>query len=119
MPSAAVDPDATAVLFDFDGTLGDTETPAMRVAFWELAPYLPDASPDNLTIATRDAYVRDNAGKAFEFMVDVVEADRKAAGLPSIEETRASAAEDPAVLAHVNAARKESGLPPRGHPRAR
>lgn len=112
MPSAAVDPDATAVLFDFDGTLGDTETPAMRVAFWELAPYLPDASPDNLTIATRDAYVRDNAGKAFEFMVDVVEADRKAAGLPSVEETRASAAEDPAVLAHVNAAREESGLPP-------
>ena len=112
MPSAAVDPDATAVLFDFDGTLGDTETPAMRVAFWELAPYLPDASVDYLTVATRDAYVRDNAGKAFEFMVDVVEADRKAAGLPSIEETRAAAAEDPDVLAHVNAARKESGLPP-------
>ena len=38
--------------------------------------------------------------------------DRKAAGLPSVEETRASAAEDPAVLAHVNAAREESGLPP-------
>ena len=35
---AAVDEDAVAVLFDFDGTLGDTETPAMRVAFWELAP---------------------------------------------------------------------------------
>jgi beta-phosphoglucomutase-like phosphatase (HAD superfamily) len=30
-----------AVLFDFDGTLGDTETPAMEVAFWEVAPYLP------------------------------------------------------------------------------
>ena len=47
MPSAAVDPDATAVLFDFDGTLGDTETPAMRAAFWELAPYFPDATADN------------------------------------------------------------------------
>ena len=30
---AAVDERAVAVLFDFDGTLGDTETPAMRVAF--------------------------------------------------------------------------------------
>jgi len=32
-----------AVLFDFDGTLGDTETPAMEVAFWELAPYFAGA----------------------------------------------------------------------------
>jgi len=32
----------TAVCFDFDGTLGDTETPAMEVAFWEVAAYLPD-----------------------------------------------------------------------------
>jgi hypothetical protein len=30
-----------AILFDFDGTLGDTETPAMEVAFWEIAPFLP------------------------------------------------------------------------------
>lgn len=30
-----------AVCFDFDGTLGDTETPAMEVAFWEAAPYIP------------------------------------------------------------------------------
>ena len=89
----------------------------MRVAFWELAPYLPDATADNLTIAARDAYVRANAGKAFEFMVDVVEEDRAKAGMPPIEEIGASS-EDPAVLAHVNAAR-ESGLPPRGHPRAR
>lgn len=29
-----------SILFDFDGTVGDTETPAMEVAFWELAPYL-------------------------------------------------------------------------------
>lgn len=31
-----------SILFDFDGTIGDTETPAMEVAFWELAPYLVD-----------------------------------------------------------------------------
>lgn len=29
-----------SILFDFDGTIGDTETPAMEVAFWEIAPYL-------------------------------------------------------------------------------
>lgn len=33
-----------SVLFDFDGTIGDTETPAMEVAFWELAPYLAETS---------------------------------------------------------------------------
>eukprot|EP00953_Heterococcus_sp_UTEX-ZZ885_P025152 13688-Heterococcus_DN1.PRE.1 len=37
-----VDSSRVAVLFDFDGTIGDTETPAMEVAFWELAPYLHD-----------------------------------------------------------------------------
>lgn len=33
-----------SILFDFDGTIGDTETPAMEVAFWELAPYFPNTS---------------------------------------------------------------------------
>jgi HAD superfamily hydrolase (TIGR01509 family) len=111
MPSA-VDEDAVAVLFDFDGTLGDTETPAMRVAFWELAPYFPDATAASLTVAARDDYVRANAGKAFEFMVDVVEEDRAKAGLPPIEEARSSAAEKQDVLQVVDKARAESGLPP-------
>ena len=111
MPSA-VDEDAVAVLFDFDGTLGDTETPAMRVAFWELAPYFPDATAESLTVAARDDFVRANAGKAFEFMVDVVEEDRAKAGLPPIEEARSSASEKPDVLQVVDAARAESGLPP-------
>jgi phosphoglycolate phosphatase-like HAD superfamily hydrolase len=108
--------DHTAVLFDFDGTLGDTETPAMEVAFWELAPYFPEAAkPDGasyLTDKTCADYIRDNAGKAFEFMVDVVEEDRKAAGLSSIEEARASAGEAPATLAVVDAGRAKFGLPP-------
>lgn len=39
-----VDKDRVAVLFDFDGTIGDTETPAMEVAYWELAPYFPAAA---------------------------------------------------------------------------
>lgn len=102
----------TAILFDFDGTLGDTELPAMQVAFWELAPYFPDASVENLNTSTMESYVRDNAGKAFEFMVDVVEEDRKAAGLPGIEEVRAAGSEDPEVTAHVDARRKKFGLPP-------
>ena len=38
-----------AVIFDFDGTLGDTESPAMEVAFWELAPYFPGVAPEDLT----------------------------------------------------------------------
>lgn len=41
---ATVDPKRVAVLFDFDGTIGDTETPAMEVAYWELAPYFPAAA---------------------------------------------------------------------------
>lgn len=39
-----VDKDRVAVLFDFDGTIGDTETPAMEVAYWEIAPYFPGAA---------------------------------------------------------------------------
>lgn len=42
-----VDPKRVAVLFDFDGTIGDTETPAMEVAFWELAPYFPEAASES------------------------------------------------------------------------
>lgn len=41
-----IDPKRVAVLFDFDGTIGDTETPAMEVAFWELAPYFPEAASE-------------------------------------------------------------------------
>ena len=43
-------------------------------------------------------YVRNNAGKAFEFMLEVVEADRKEQGLPDIATARAEAAENPEVL---------------------
>ena len=42
--NVAIDPKRVAVLFDFDGTIGDTETPAMEVAYWELAPYFPGAA---------------------------------------------------------------------------
>ena len=59
-PTAA--PAATAVCFDFDGTLGDTETPAMEVAFWEIAAYLPGASAENVESQCRP-YMVENAGK--------------------------------------------------------
>lgn len=41
-----VDEKRVAVLFDFDGTIGDTETPAMEVAYWELAPYFPESASE-------------------------------------------------------------------------
>jgi len=100
-----------AVLFDFDGTLGDTETPAMEVAFWELAPYFAGVKPMELTEEAMRTYVRENAGKAFEHMVEAANADRAAAGLCTIEELKASKGEDPAVLEVVDQARKRFGLP--------
>lgn len=42
-------------------------------------------------------YVRNNAGKAFEFMLEKVEADRASAGLPDIATVRAEASEHPEV----------------------
>lgn len=45
------DPKKVAVLFDFDGTIGDTETPAMEVAYWELAPYFPAAAGERCSRA--------------------------------------------------------------------
>lgn len=77
-----------AVLFDFDGTLGDTETPAMEVAFWEIAPYLPDLVWQN-SFGLEDQktrFIEDNAGRAFEFMVEDCNKERAKRGLPPVEE---------------------------------
>lgn len=100
-----------AVLFDFDGTLGDTETPAMEVAYWELAPYFAGMTPEDLTEERMRTFIRENAGKAFEFMVDVANDDRKAAGLTTVEEVKAAKGEDAAVLAAVDVARTKFSLP--------
>jgi len=101
-----------AVLFDFDGTLGDTETPAMEVAFWELAPYFPGMKAADLTPQFMREFIRLNAGKAFEFMLDKVEEDRAAAGLPPVEEVRSKFGEDDEVLQLVNTSRAGLGLRP-------
>lgn len=47
-------PTNTAVLFDFDGTLGDTEVPAMNVAFWELVSVVISMPPSPSQIKQHD-----------------------------------------------------------------
>merc|ERR1712190_689224 len=93
-----------AVLFDFDGTLGDTEVPAMEVAFWELAIYLPElAEASNAQLdAACPIFVRENAGKAFEHMIHKCNEQRQAGGLRTVEETRAAQAEPPGLLAKID-----------------
>lgn len=44
----------------------------MQVAFWELAPYFPGVKVEDLSEAYMSEFIRENAGKAFEFMVDKV-----------------------------------------------
>jgi beta-phosphoglucomutase-like phosphatase (HAD superfamily) len=100
------------VLFDFDGTLGDTEVPAMEVAFWEIAPYLPElvgASDSELDEAC-PIYCREHAGKAFEHMIERCNELRSAEGLKSVEETRAAHEEPLALLASVDVRRVNLGL---------
>jgi beta-phosphoglucomutase-like phosphatase (HAD superfamily) len=100
------------VLFDFDGTLGDTEVPAMEVAFWELAPYLPElvGASDSELVAACPLFVRENAGKAFEHMIEKCNKQRSADGMPSVEETRAAHLEPAALLASVDKHRVHLGL---------
>eukprot|EP00470_Lotharella_oceanica_P003267 CAMPEP_0170166972 /NCGR_PEP_ID=MMETSP0040_2-20121228/501_1 /TAXON_ID=641309 /ORGANISM="Lotharella oceanica, Strain CCMP622" /LENGTH=333 /DNA_ID=CAMNT_0010404841 /DNA_START=83 /DNA_END=1084 /DNA_ORIENTATION=+ len=102
---------AIAILFDFDGTIGNTETPAMEVAFWELAPYLVGAEAKKLE-QDKLPWMQDNAGKAFEFMLEDCEKERAAKGLKSIAETRKAKAEPADLVKVVDAARKRFKLPP-------
>ena len=108
------------VLFDFDGTLGDTESPAMDVAFWELAPYIPSlggVAEDGAALdKERAAFVVANAGKAFEFMCELVDAERATSGLAGVEaaftqQRSAKAMEATPIAAAVDAQRKSLGLP--------
>lgn len=101
------------VLFDFDGTLADTESFAMEVAFWAMAPYLPDLA--DVSEAELEAacltFQRENAGKAFAHVIKDCDAARSAAGLAaSADETRARREETPALLAKVDTARICLGL---------
>ncbi|CAM9656643.1 unnamed protein product [Phaeothamnion confervicola] len=114
-PTPVVDSSRVAVLFDFDGTLGDTETPAMEVAYWELAPFFVSTAQGQLPSMAE--YIRDNAGKAFEFMVEAANHDRAAAGLSPIAAaavagSAAPPALPPTLAAAVDAGRKKFGLPP-------
>eukprot|EP00616_Rhizochromulina_sp_CCMP1243_P018101 CAMPEP_0118974312 /NCGR_PEP_ID=MMETSP1173-20130426/11181_1 /TAXON_ID=1034831 /ORGANISM="Rhizochromulina marina cf, Strain CCMP1243" /LENGTH=617 /DNA_ID=CAMNT_0006924029 /DNA_START=84 /DNA_END=1937 /DNA_ORIENTATION=+ len=100
-----------AVLFDFDGTLGDTEAPAMDVAFWYLAPFLVGATAANVA-SLRGDFVRENAGKAIEFMLEACNAERAKAGLPSVAEVVDAGSLDADLVAVVDSARSAYGLPP-------
>eukprot|EP00951_Prasinocladus_malaysianus_P043026 scaffold531901_cov43-Prasinocladus_malaysianus.AAC.1 len=75
---------------------------AAEVAFWELAPYLPNMKVEDFTEETTIDFIRENAGKAFEFMVDKCNESRAEAGLPPLEEVRAAKSEDPAILEFVD-----------------
>ncbi len=52
----------------------------MKIAYWEICPYLVDIDPAHSADCLPE-YVRNNAGKAFEFMVADADKARKAAGL--------------------------------------
>lgn len=74
-----------AVLFDFDGTLADTEVTAMEVSYWQLAPYKPGVEAKGkgayaLTPEARDKWIEENAGQAFELLLAKV---RQLVGLGS------------------------------------
>eukprot|EP00640_Fibrocapsa_japonica_P003230 CAMPEP_0113944298 /NCGR_PEP_ID=MMETSP1339-20121228/32930_1 /TAXON_ID=94617 /ORGANISM="Fibrocapsa japonica" /LENGTH=328 /DNA_ID=CAMNT_0000949457 /DNA_START=165 /DNA_END=1151 /DNA_ORIENTATION=+ /assembly_acc=CAM_ASM_000762 len=103
MQASSGSPDV-AVLFDFDGTVGDTETPAMEIAYWELAPYFKSSTEDGV-LPEKLPWMQENAGKPFEQMIEAVEEERKAAGLPSVAEVRANAGENPTAMEVVNGRR--------------
>jgi beta-phosphoglucomutase-like phosphatase (HAD superfamily) len=82
------------------------------VAFWELAPYLPElaSASDTELDAACPIFVRENAGKAFEHMIDKCNDQRRTDGLQPVEETRAAHAEPAGLLAKVDVRRVALGL---------
>ncbi|GAB5358787.1 hypothetical protein AAMO2058_000488700 [Amorphochlora amoebiformis] len=101
-----------AVLFDFDGTIGDTEVCAMEVCYWELAPYFIDADPQALEGPMKADWIRENCGKPFGEMIDALDEKRKVAGLSSVAEMRKNKEEDPKVMDVVDSVRQKIGLKP-------
>lgn len=45
-------------------------------------------TPEDITDAARETFIRENAGKAFEFMVEKVDEDRAAQGLNTVAECK-------------------------------
>jgi len=107
------------VLFDFDGTLGDTETPAMEVAYWELAPYLPGIAATDLE-KMKVSFIQNNAGKAFEHMIEAADAERAALGLPDVETAHQAPLTglDDQAISVIDAARARFQLPSLAEARA-
>eukprot|EP01134_Creolimax_fragrantissima_P004417 CFRG4417T1 len=98
----------TSILFDFDGTLCDSETPAMEVAYIELAPYL-SGTPSREEMVN---FIRENAGKAFEFMIEKTDEDRKADNKESCENARTNNTEAKELLKVIDPWRESLGLRP-------
>eukprot|EP00187_Rhodella_violacea_P016308 CAMPEP_0184719728 /NCGR_PEP_ID=MMETSP0314-20130426/9355_1 /TAXON_ID=38298 /ORGANISM="Rhodella maculata, Strain CCMP 736" /LENGTH=773 /DNA_ID=CAMNT_0027183655 /DNA_START=78 /DNA_END=2399 /DNA_ORIENTATION=+ len=97
----------TSVIFDFDGTLCNSERPRMLATYAVLAPYLLMHHCDE---AIMEAFVRNNSGKAFELLNEAVNERRAQEGLDTIEKVRAEKAEDPAMLKMVDEIRTKLGL---------
>mmetsp|Transcript_45045 Transcript_45045/g.72363 ORF Transcript_45045/g.72363 Transcript_45045/m.72363 type:complete len:246 (-) Transcript_45045:1274-2011(-) len=99
------------VLFDFDGTIGNTNKAAMEVAFWELAPYFVRIDPGRIE-EKKTVWVRKNAGHSFEYLMKEVEKARERVGLPSIEDVRRSGSHNRKLLRKIDKARARLRLWP-------
>merc|ERR1712176_1151975 len=79
------------ILMDLDGTLDDTERQRLEVAFWELAPYLPNAKDTNaLSNQALSEFIKNNAGTRFEVLLEKIEQKRVLESLDPVEKVRAS-----------------------------
>jgi len=106
----SADTNNCAILFDFDGTIGDTETVAMEVAYWELAAYFIDPKPDQLDGKLKLDWIRENCGKPFGEMADDLDVKRLRNGMSPLKEQRKNADEDSEVMQVIDAKRLQMGL---------
>jgi len=97
-------------LFDFDGTLADTEIVAAEVGYWLLAPYFPNASAE--TLGDWKPFGLATAGIPFALKIAKVDEQRAAANLESISEVRNARQESPLILSRVDEERRRLGLIP-------
>eukprot|EP00325_Prymnesiales_sp_UTEX-LB-985_P031589 CAMPEP_0174725186 /NCGR_PEP_ID=MMETSP1094-20130205/44972_1 /TAXON_ID=156173 /ORGANISM="Chrysochromulina brevifilum, Strain UTEX LB 985" /LENGTH=201 /DNA_ID=CAMNT_0015926543 /DNA_START=18 /DNA_END=619 /DNA_ORIENTATION=- len=83
---------------------------AAELGYWVLAPYLPHATAEAL--GDWQEFGSKSAGMPFALKIQMVDDERKAAGMPTIAEERGAKCEDAAILAVVDAKRVHLGLTP-------
>jgi len=106
-----------AVLFNFDGTLGDTELVAMKVLYWELAPFFSECSDKDCDDFVRLVY--DDLGtsrereRAFTNMCQACDKHREARNLEPISKAFTTIAGKLPTKRrrYINNARRSLGLP--------